>query len=610
MAGFYIKKVIAKSTDKGDASVTFERGLNIIQGRSDSGKTCVANCIDFMFGGSVKKPFKKATKYEGVSMIVASNDLDGEIVLERKVGRNQVNVSSSIQGIESGIYDVEYRKGAKNPPLNEVWLKLIGIEKETMIVTNSRFETKRLTWRNLLRVFYLDEGRVDDIDSIIEPKHRYMENTLFLSALLYLITGRTFTETDAQEKGEIKKARRKAVADYIYEKIQGATDRKEQLERDLHIFDGADVEEQLSQAIAALQETQKQIDIALSKSQELLSSIINAEERTAECNVLLDRYHRLGEQYKADIQRLSLIVEGEEAYKKIPETTVCPYCEGKIVPKKRASYLASSKVELERMMAQLAGLDETEKDVQNSKAEIKKELEELTNQRDALESKIKTELRPRESSQEETINAYKAYLRISSEIALIETYAQYFNDDLTALEKEKESDSGTKIEYHPKDYFGDDFATTMSEYANSILEECKYSGLLKARFNFSTFDIEVNGEDKGTSHGKGYRAYLNTVVIMMLRRYLTKTAKFDPHVFIIDTPLHGFDEGVDDQMPDSMRAGLYRYFINHQDEGQLIIIENLDHIPRLDYEKHGVMVETFWKSEEPGKRYGFLNDVK
>ena len=69
-----------------------------------------------------------------------------------------------------------------------------------MIVNNARFE-KRLTWRNLLRVFYLDENRIDDIDSIVEPKHRYMENTLFLSALLYLITGRgLFTETDAQEK--------------------------------------------------------------------------------------------------------------------------------------------------------------------------------------------------------------------------------------------------------------------------------------------------------------------------------------------------------------------------------------------------------------------------
>ena len=49
MAGFYIKKVIAKSAAKGDASVSFGKGLTIIQGRSDSGKTCVANCIDFIF---------------------------------------------------------------------------------------------------------------------------------------------------------------------------------------------------------------------------------------------------------------------------------------------------------------------------------------------------------------------------------------------------------------------------------------------------------------------------------------------------------------------------------------------------------------------------------
>lgn len=608
MSGFYIKKVIAKSAVKGDASVTFGKGLTIIQGRSDSGKTCVANCIDFIFGGSVDKPFKETAKYDGVSMIVESNDNEGEVTLHRTVGKNQVEVSSNIDGIASGTYDVNYRKGAKNPPLNEVWLKLIGIEQETLIVANARFEKKRLTWRNLLRVFYLDENRVDDIDSIVEPKHRYMENTLFLSALLFLITGRTFTETDAQEKKEIKKARRVAVKEYVNRKIQDAAERKEQLEKDLHIFEGADVEEQIAKATAALQETQRKIDRALAESQRILSSILEAEECAAECDVLLTRYHRLAVQYKADIQRLSLIVEGEEAYQKVPQSTKCPYCEGTIAPRKRVSYIASSKVEMERTIAQLSGLEDTEKDVEDRKKEIRAELEELKRQRDALESKIKTELRPQENEQQNTVNAYKSYLRISSEIALIETYATDFGNDLTALETEQKDDKS--IEYHPKDYFGDDFATTMSEYADSILKECCYSGLLRAHFNFSTFDIEVNGEDKGTSHGKGYRSYLNTVMIMMLRKYLSVNAKFDPHIFIIDTPLHGFDDGMDEAMPDSMRAGLYRYFMNHQDEGQLIIIENLDHIPHLDYEKHGAVVETFEKIESPGKRYGFLNSVK
>lgn len=139
------------------------------------------------------------------------------------------------------------------------------------------------------------------------------------------------------------------------------------------------------------------------------------------------------------------------------------------------------------------------------------------------------------------------------------------------------------MKYHSKDYFEDDFATTMSEFVNGTLKECCYSGLVQAHFNFTTLVIKVNGEEKGTSHGKGYHSYPNTVMIMMLRKYLAVNAKFDSHLFNIDTPLHGFD---DNKMSDSMRVGLYRYFMNHQEEGQLIIIENNDHIPFLDYGKH------------------------
>lgn len=608
MAGFHIKKVIANSALKGDASVTFGKGLNIIQGRSDSGKTCVANCIDFIYGGSVSKPFKDSAKYDGVTMIVAPNDKPGEVTLRRTVGKNQVDVTSTVSGIDSGTYDVNYRKNAKNPPLNDVWLRLTGIEPEIMIVANARFEKKRLTWKNLLRVFYLDEGRVGDIESIVEPSHRHMENTLFLSALLYLITGRTFTETDAQEKKEIKKARRKAVKEYVNQKIQNAADRKKKLEEDLHIFEGIDVEAQIAEATTALEETRKKIDKALEESQKILSAILNDEQQVAECNVLLNRYQKLAGQYKGDIQRLSLIAEGEEAYQDITQPLLCPYCDSPVNPRKRKTYMESARITMERTMAQLSGLEETEKDVCSQKQELQDDLRELKEQRNALESEIKKELKPREFEQMNIVNSYKAYLRITTEMSLIDSYSEDFGSDLDAIENEKKNDTTT--EYHPKEYFSDDFVPTMSEYAQTILKECHYSDLLRATFNFSQFDIMVNGEDKGTSHGKGYRSYLNTVMILMIRKYLAKFAKFDPHTFIIDTPLHDFDDGVDDDMPESMRAGLYRYFMNHQDEGQLIIIENLDHIPHLDYEGSGATVTTFEKVDGPGKRYGFLNDVK
>lgn len=608
MSGFYIKKVTANSAKKGDASVTFGKGLNIIQGRSDSGKTCVANCIDFIYGGQTSKPFKDFAQYDGVTMIVAANDEPGDVTLRRTVGKNQVEVDSTIAGIESGIYDVSPRKNAKNPPLNEVWLRLIGTDPDVRIVTNSRFETKRLTWKNLLRVFYLDEGRVDDAESIVEPSHRYMENTLFLSALLYLFTGRTFTETDAQEKSEIKKARRKAVKDYVNRKIQDAAARKAELEEKLHLFDGIDIDAQIEEATNALDETRRKIDRALKESQRILSSISSEEQRIAECNVLLNRYNRLSDQYKADIQRLSLIAEGEESYEGINPPLLCPYCDNPITPRKRQTYMESARVTMERTMDQLNGLVDTEKDVEEQKKESESNLEKLKSERDSLEAKIKMELRPQESKQMDIVRSYKAYLQVTAEIGVIESYSADFGRDLDDIENEQKNDK--PAEYHPKECFPDDFVPAMSGYAQEILEECHYSGLLKANFDLTKFDIVVNGEDKGTSHGKGYRSYLNTVMILMLRKYLANHAKFNPGSFIIDTPLHGFDDGVDEDIPDSMRAGLYRYFMAHQDEGQLIIIENLDHIPHLDYEASDATVTTFEKTNEPGKRYGFLNGVK
>ena len=81
-----------------------------------------------------------------------------------------------------------------------------------------------------------------------------------------------------------------------------------------------DIEGQIAQATTLLQETQRKIDLALAESQKILASILEMEERSAECDVLLNRYNRLAAQYKADIQRLSLIVE--ELFQSLPFLTL------------------------------------------------------------------------------------------------------------------------------------------------------------------------------------------------------------------------------------------------------------------------------------------------
>ena len=427
-----------------------------------------------------------------------------------------------------------------------------------------------------------------------------------VSDLDFLLYGHDFGNADAQTKKEIKKARREAVKEYLSGKIQIASDRREQLEKQMQQFVGVNVEQAITDMVSSLNATEQSISAALDKSKSLLGEIMKGEKRLAQCNVLLSRYEYLRSQYKADIQRLSFIVEGEQETKKLPTVSTCPFCEGKIVHRKKATYVDASKAELTRIIAQLEGLDTAEKNVQLEKEEIEALLEKLRQERDDIDRLIKDELKPKSAELESSINALKAYVRLSEEMRVVAAYAQDWETDIDNYDAAEETE--TPLVYHPKDYFDSEFQTGMTENAESILTECRYHNFTAARFDIPTFDIEVNGESKSSSHGKGYRSYLNTVVALMFRKFFMEHAVYNPGLLIIDTPLHGLDEEVSEDAPESMRAGLFTYFMNHQ-EGQLIIIENLDHIPNLDYESSGANVITFTKRRGDGSRYGFLNEV-
>ena len=171
-------------------------------------------------------------------------------------------------------------------------------------------------------------------------------------------------------------------------------------------------------------------------------------------------------------------------------------------------------------------------------------------------------------------------------------YAPYFDEFFWAAKGEGAWHDGRRI-----------------HVSTTAMIECAYDNLTTARFNMKDFDVEVNGHKKADIHGQGYCSYLNTIVALTFRRYMETYAKYNPGFVVIDTPLLGLDQGVNDAAPESMRTALFKYFISHQSDGQIIILENMMHIPVLDYEGAGANVITFTKGLEVG-RYGFLNDVK
>lgn len=600
MSKFYIESITAHGSGKNDAVVSFGEGLNIIQGYSDTGKTCVVKCIDFIYGSS-EKPFDKNTGYNRVSMRIVTPN--GSVTFSRTIGKNQIQVVSENPEIEDGTYDIGYKKKQKNPVINAVWLRLIGIDGEPTIPKNTDFVKKHLTWRTLLSLIYVTEKDIVRPESVVVPE-QYTEKTLFLSALLYLISGRDFAETDAQTKKEIRVARRKAVEEYVNKQLSGISDRKKKLTEQLAAFADIDVDAEIAHIVSEIEETDASITQAVNNSKELLGQILTTEEKAAECSVLLSRYQSLKSQYAADIKRLTFIVEGEVEYQSVPHVSKCPFCDGKMTTHNRQSYIEASRGELARIVAQLEGLEAAEADVKTELAQIEMELTALRAKREDIESLISEQLRPKADNLREMLNNYRASIRLKHEMDVIDSFSDSWTTDLRELPEE----TGDTLQYHPKEYFDEAFLSAMDTLAKDILSECNYENLTSARFNLSDFDIEVNGGKKSTNHGKGYCAFLNTVVVLMFRKYFATNAKYNPGLLIIDTPLLGLDQGVDDAAPESMRTALFRYFMNNQTEGQIIVVENLEHIPKLDYVASGATVTTFTKGRFEG-RYGFLEGV-
>ena len=602
MSNFYIKSVTAKGNGRADSTVNFQPGLNIIKGRSNTGKTVIIKCIDFCFGSKIK-PFDENFGYTTIEMQL--HTLKGDITISRKLGKNQVEVITDILGFCNGTYDLNHSTERKAlPNLSDLLLASIGIEGEHQIIKNKNFEKRRLTWRTFLRVLLFHVTDIAKSTSIIEPEQA-VEKTSMLSALLFLFFGKEFTEQDAQVKKEIRDARKNAVEEYVNKKLQLASDKKKELQKSLAIFSGENIEQKIQEIIVSLQNTEHQISQTIKQSREFTIRILALQDKAAECSLLQTRYASLKTQYVSDIKRLSFIVNGESQLSHVHKIQTCPFCEGKLPPKKDESYLESAKAELSRTLIQIKGLENAENDIAYEKKQINKSLYDLQSQRKQLDQTIEKELRPKADFLKQLLTDYRTYIQIQQELQMLDDISSSMITDLRKLPV----DDTNQIEYHPRKYFDALFQECINDMLLEALRDCRYENLNTARFNMSSLDIEINGHKKADMNGQGYCAFLNSVIAVVFRSYMENYAKYNPGFVIIDTPLLGLDQGIDDNYPESMRTALFNFFIKHQTDGQIIILENILHLPNIDFAKAGANVITFTKGLEDG-RYGFLNDVE
>ena len=336
-----------------------------------------------------------------------------------------------------------------------------------------------------------------------------------------------------------------------------------------------------------------------------MQEISELQEKMTEAELMKSRYVALKSQYTADIKRLTFIADGEMSRSVHDKNNVCPFCESHFTPKDDETYIESARGELSRIVAQMNDLTKAEQSLAEEMRWMSEEMAKLDAEKDSIERLIQQELRPKAEAMRKSLADYKSFLQLKREMSVIDDFAVGWEADLRNPPVEPES----ALQYHPREHFDDDFKRLINQYYMEILRECSYSPEpTSANFNISDFDIEIDGHKKSTHEGQGYTSFVNSVTALTFRHYLAHHGKYYPGFLIIDTPLLGLDQGVADSAPESMCSGLFRYFMNHQEEGQLIIIENPKNLPDLDYAAAGANVITFTKGLTEG-RPGFLHGI-
>ena len=525
MSRFFVKDITVSGSTQNVAvsKIEFEGGVNIVHGPSNTGKSYILGCLNFMFGGKVT-PFSKAdTNYDVVAITFASDD-GKRICCKRKivegrgkkkeVGSNTIEFTySDVPEFPVGDYYVESEK--KNArPYSHFLLFLLGITKTPQIISTKKRETNALSLRTIFQFFYLDEDNIFKKDTVFYPNHTFTKPVAVLMSLIYLFEAQDFAQdvpAESEKEREERKIQKAGVISYLKSKLKEYTDQRTELQKMKEQIGDEDIESKLQGILDEIAEIESAITEANEKCRRILEQIFEITPRLEEMRLRRDRFRILHTQYDSDIKRLRFIADGESKRGKVQRAAKCPFCNHDIdLPQKeQVLYSEAISIELERVKAQVQDLELAEKDTDAEIQELEKTAAELNSQYQQLKELIEKRLQPRAAKLTVTKESYQNWLLLQQRLFTYDFITQEYNDEITTKSLETE-EKVTDID--PMQKFPISLWEALNKAFQEMVRACGYPNNPTARIDKDTLDAVVNEKAK-ENEGKGYRAFLNTIML-------------------------------------------------------------------------------------------------
>ncbi|QPK94467.1 AAA family ATPase [Actinomyces sp. zg-332] len=607
--GFWIENIIYSGDGVASTQVDFKPGFNIIHGPSDTGKTYLAKTIKYMLAGSTR-PFSAGTGYSVISMTLRTDE--GKVKLIRTIGSSKITVAADpVFGIPYDEYPAQpTESSASGVTVSDLLLRLLGIKERRVVLTNQYGSRKPLTWKSFSDTLHRSEGRITSEESIFTT-------TKFatLSAFLTLFYDRDLSLLPEHEDPAVVESRKNILLPFLGERLDQVGRMRETLKKFRGEDDGRDITAEITQLTAELSQLNTIQDQARQELSELTRNISAVEQELSVRTMAADRYEDLASVYIGDIKRLTFVADAQQAIQTLPEPSDCPFCGSPLSNHEMPDYKEAAQAEAEMRVGDLEELAQVQSSLNDQIAALEVHLKSLRDEQRSAETRLSEAVLPRITALKSQIADLEAHQARLTESRMLDTQHDELIDQITTLT----SPPAPTEDYDPVDLFPSSFFTDMAKYLQEILAESQFKDADQAYLDQTDFDIRIGRKSK-RSHGKGYRAFFNTVLVLTLRRYIHEHAIHKPSIVVIDTPTLGFEHQADGNNLITSRdesgrpktgllRNLFDYMVNSGDYGQLIVLNNTDVTPTTHFDRDDATELVFGINDE-ADRPGLLVDLR
>ena len=594
------------------ASVTFEPGLNVVCGASETGKSYIVDTIDFMLGGGeTPRDVSERAGYDRVRLLVESDGWP-PLGLERSIEGG--NFSAFEEQLFDGTPETkpkvlrEKHSAARSDTLSHALLERLDLD-EKLLRRNKAGATRTLSFRDLARLAVVSEQEIQRRSSPF-LSGQFVQATPEYAAFKLLITG---TDDSALVGTREATVRREFVSGKIDLLDQMILELQEEI--DEAGLDHAELDDQLEKLNGSIDEqrnslvsVQTTLDELLQRRGAFAKEVQQRRARLQEIGELTGRFSLLDEHYQSDLKRLEAIYELGSLFVHL-DKKACPLCGA--APQSQhldddcdgntEQVVLAAGVEMEKIKRLRRELSDTLDSLEAEEGSINSVLPGFIEQYQEVDSELVKVASPSVSSARTTFDD------LISKRADVKVALEQFTR-LGRLVQQKEEledpdggdDSGTETRTIIPKVTLDDFSQTVER----ILREWHYPNADRVFFDETTKDFQIAGKPRGSS-GKGLRAITHAAVSIGMLEFCLEHDLPHPGFLVLDSPLLAYwkPEGDEDDLSGTdLKERFYEYLLGLKANAQIIIIEN-EHPPA--FVEQGGNVIVFTKNPHQG-RYGLF----